>query len=204
MAKNYEQLFKKNLPTPNTFYQYDATQSNFAHARMRIGCSELNAHLLTHLPLMPHMCVGDGSELIQIMACRLVGAQPLSEPMLEYLLIGPLGTTFSEIRIKIQNFSFIKMPLKISSAKWWSFRSGGDELRNLVIGRPACASDGIYEDAYLNLFICPRYLGQRVEMITAVCPITSWTIGCLLYGFNNVDLKYIELFEHVYKYISET
>ena len=34
------------------------------------------------------------------------------------LLIGSLGTNFSEIWIKIQNFSFMKMHLKISSAKW--------------------------------------------------------------------------------------
>ena len=32
------------------------------------------------------------------MACRLVGAKPLSELMLEYL-IGPLGTNLSEILI---------------------------------------------------------------------------------------------------------
>ena len=32
--------------------------------------------------------------------------------------IGPLGTNFSEILIKIQNFSFMKMPVKILSVKW--------------------------------------------------------------------------------------
>ena len=34
------------------------------------------------------------------------------------LLIGPLGTNFSEILIGIQTFSFKKMHLKMSSAKW--------------------------------------------------------------------------------------
>ena len=37
------------------------------------------------------------------------------------LLFGPLGTNFSEILIKIQNFSFMKMQLKTSSAKWQPF-----------------------------------------------------------------------------------
>ena len=37
------------------------------------------------------------------------------------LLIGPLGTNFSEIWIKIQNFSFMKMHLKMSSGKWRPF-----------------------------------------------------------------------------------
>ena len=34
------------------------------------------------------------------------------------LLIGPLGTNFNEILIKIQTFSFKKMHLKMSSGKW--------------------------------------------------------------------------------------
>ena len=37
------------------------------------------------------------------------------------LSIGILGTNFSEILIKIQNFLFTKMHLKISSVKWGSF-----------------------------------------------------------------------------------
>ena len=37
------------------------------------------------------------------------------------LLIGPLGTNFSDILIKIHTFSFKKMCLKVSSAKWRPF-----------------------------------------------------------------------------------
>ena len=44
------------------------------------------------------------------------------------LSIGPLGINFSAILIKIPNFSFTKMHLQISSAKWWPFCPGGDEL----------------------------------------------------------------------------
>ena len=40
------------------------------------------------------------------------------------LLIGRLGTNFSEILIGIQTFSFKKMHLKMSSAKWRSFCFG--------------------------------------------------------------------------------
>ena len=40
------------------------------------------------------------------------------------LLIGPIGTNFSEILIIIQTFSFEKMHLKISSAKWRPFCHG--------------------------------------------------------------------------------
>ena len=40
------------------------------------------------------------------MACRLVGAKPLSEPVLKYC---SLGTSFSEIEIKIHTLLFKKM-----------------------------------------------------------------------------------------------
>ena len=42
------------------------------------------------------------------------------------LSIEPLETYFNKILIKIQNFSFTKMHLKISSAKWRPFCPGGE------------------------------------------------------------------------------
>ena len=48
------------------------------------------------------------------MACRLAGD----------IIIGPLGTNFSEILIGIQTFSFKKMHLKMPSAKWRPFSLG--------------------------------------------------------------------------------
>ena len=45
------------------------------------------------------------------------------------LLIGPLGTDFGEILIRIQIFSFKKLPLKMSSAKWCPFCLGLNELK---------------------------------------------------------------------------
>ena len=47
------------------------------------------------------------------------------------LLIGPLGTNFSEILIAIETFSFKKMHLKISSAKWRPFCLGLNVLKHL-------------------------------------------------------------------------
>ena len=45
------------------------------------------------------------------------------------LLIGPLGTNFIEILVGIQTFSFKKMHLKMSSAKWRPFCLGLNVLR---------------------------------------------------------------------------
>ena len=47
------------------------------------------------------------------------------------LLLGPLGTNFNEILIGIQTFSFEKMHLKMSSAKWRPFCLGLNVLKLL-------------------------------------------------------------------------
>ena len=52
------------------------------------------------------------------MACCLVGTKPLSEPMMAYLLIVPLGTSFSEIWMKVIQYSNSKMHLKMLLVKW--------------------------------------------------------------------------------------
>ena len=67
------------------------------------------------------------------MTCRLYGAKPLSEPMLGYYQLGPLWTNFSEILIKIQNFSLTKMHMKISSAKWRPLLSRGQRVNSPVL-----------------------------------------------------------------------
>ena len=48
------------------------------------------------------------------------------------LLIGPLGTNFSEILIEIYTFSFKKMHLKMSSGKWRPFCLGLNVLNHIV------------------------------------------------------------------------
>ena len=70
------------------------------------------------------------------MACRLIGAKPLSEPMLEFCWIWPLGTDFSEISIGTLTFSFKKMRLKVSSAKWRPFCLGLNVLMNHRLSCP--------------------------------------------------------------------
>ena len=50
------------------------------------------------------------------------------------LIIGPLGTSFSEILIGIQTFSFTKMRLKMSFAKWRPFCLGPNVLRQAYCG----------------------------------------------------------------------
>ena len=60
-----------------------------------------------------------GSALVQIMACRHQAP----------------GKNFSEILLKISNFSFNKMHLQMSFAKWRPFCPGGDELMGVSLWR---------------------------------------------------------------------
>ena len=55
--------------------------------------------------------------------------QTIIQTSAEILSIRPLRTNFSEIRIKTEIISFMKMHLKISSAKWRSFCPVEDELK---------------------------------------------------------------------------
>ena len=79
---------------------------------------------LTHWGRVTHMCVSNltinGSEN---------GLSPERRQAIIWtnagiLLIGPLATNFSEILIEIHAFSFKKMHLKMSSAKWRQFCLG--------------------------------------------------------------------------------
>ena len=69
------------------------------------------------------------------------------------LLIRPLGTYFSEILITIETFSFKKMHLKISSAKWRPFCLGFNVLKLFAI------IPGLYE----NSTQCINYLPGSVR-----------------------------------------
>ena len=79
---------------------------------------------LTHWGRVTHICV---SKLIIIGSYN--GLSPGRRQAIictnsGILLIGTLGTNFSEILIKSRKFSFKKMGLKVSSAKWRPFCLG--------------------------------------------------------------------------------
>ena len=99
---------------------------------------------LTHLPIVLHICIyavnrvsiGSDSGLSPIRRQAIITGS---------LSIGPLGTNFTEILMKIQNFSLTKMHLKISSAKWRPYCPGWDECTFCIWGRV------LYSDLDLSL-----------------------------------------------------
>ena len=67
------------------------------------------------------------------MACRIFGAKTVTLTNAGLLLIGPLGTNLSEIWIEIEEFSWKKMNLNLSSSKWQPFCLGLNVLTTGIV-----------------------------------------------------------------------
>ena len=93
------------------------------------------------------------------MACRLDGAKPLSETNAGILLIGTLGTNFSEILVEIHTFSFKNIHLKMSSGKWRPFCLGLNVLIYM--------SDMEMQLIFLQTLI--ESLGSMHDIIPGIC-----------------------------------
>ena len=74
--------------------------------------------LLTHWGRVTHIWVSDLTSIGSDNGLSPGRRQAIIWTNAGILLIGPLGTNFNEILIGIQTFSFKKMHLKVSSAKW--------------------------------------------------------------------------------------
>ena len=79
---------------------------------------------LTHCGPVTHICVGKLTIIGSDNGLSPERRQAIIWTNARILLIGPLGTNFSEILIEILTFSFTKMSLKVSSAKWRPFCLG--------------------------------------------------------------------------------
>ena len=82
------------------------------------------APLLTHLGRVTHICVGKSTIIGSDNGLSPDRRQAIIWTNAGILLIGPIGTYFSEILTGSQTFSFKKMHLKMSSAKWRPFCLG--------------------------------------------------------------------------------
>ena len=80
--------------------------------------------IVTHWGRVTHICVGNLTIIGSDNGLSPGRRQAIIWTNAGILLIRPLGTNFSEIIIGIQTFSFTKMHLKMSSAKWRPFCLG--------------------------------------------------------------------------------
>ena len=79
---------------------------------------------------MTHICVGNLTIIGSDNGLSSGRRQAIIWTNAGILLIKPLGTNFSEDLIKILTFSFTKMRLKVSSAKWRQFCLGLNVLKS--------------------------------------------------------------------------
>ena len=84
--------------------------------------------VLTHWGRVTHICVGNLTIIGPDNGLSPGRRQGIIWTNAGILLIGPWGTNLSEILIGIQTFSFKKIHLKMSSAKWRPFCVGLNEL----------------------------------------------------------------------------
>ena len=90
----------------------------------------MSYRVLTHWGRVTHICVGNLAIIGSDNGLSPGRRQAIIWINAGILLIGPLGTNFSEILIGIQTFSFRKIHLNVSSAKWRPFCLGLNVLRS--------------------------------------------------------------------------
>ena len=98
---------------------------------------------ITHWGRVTHICVGKLTIVGSDNGLSPERRQAIIWTNAGILLIGPLGTNFSEILIEIQTFSLKKIRLKMSSAKCCSFRLGFNVI-TCSCHIFACCAKGIY------------------------------------------------------------
>ena len=107
---------------------------------------------LTHWGRVTHICVGNLTITGSDNGLSPGRRQAIIWTNAGILLIGPLGTNFSEILIGIQTFSFKEMHLKMSSAKWRLFPLGLNELN----WRLTISSEVEYYLRNIDLYRCQK------------------------------------------------
>ena len=121
-------------------------------------------NMLTHWGRVTHICVSNLTIIGSDNGLSPGRRQAIIWTNAGILLIGPLGTNFSENSIEILKFSFTKMRLNVSSAKW----------------RPFCLGLNVLID-FICLNVEAKYLIQWQQSIRVWrnCDVLLW-MGVLL------------------------
>ena len=106
-----------------SYIEFRNGKTNKRSFRSPNPCLVTMVHNLTHWGRVTHICVG------KLIISSDNGLSPGRRKAIIWTnagiwLMGPLGTNFSEISIEIHAYSFTKMHLKMSSAKWSLFCFG--------------------------------------------------------------------------------
>ena len=100
-------------------YNYGADHIDHIIKELSRGLSPYKDAVLTHWSPVIHICINKFTITGSYNGLSPGRRQAIIWISVGILLIGPLGTNFSEILIKIYKFSLKKMHLKMWSGKWW-------------------------------------------------------------------------------------
>ena len=101
-------------------------------------CNSICSLVLTHWGRVTHICVGNPIIIGPDNRLSPGRRQAIIWTNAEILLIGPWGTNYSDILIGIHAFSFKKIHLKMSSAKWRPFCLGLNVLASFQLLSCVC------------------------------------------------------------------
>ena len=102
------------------FISYDCSQLRMLIVIIYYDLAFVTAQMLTHWGRVTHICVGKLTIIDSDNGLSPGRRQSIIWTNAGILLIRPLGTNFNEMLVEILTFSFMKMCLKVSSAKWRS------------------------------------------------------------------------------------
>ena len=145
---------------------------------------------LTHWGRVTHICVSKLTIIASDNGLSPGRRQAIIWTNAEILLIGTLGTNFSEILIDIVTFSFTKMRLKVSSAKWRPACLGLNELSSYWLRIIGCLS---YISNVLRLYLVSKIRALNNEVRYLHCSHTHWSsISWLI-----MELKHLSPLLHI-------
>ena len=140
---------------------------------------------LTHWGRVTHICVSEQTIIGSDNALSPGRRQAIIWTNDGILLIEPLGTNFGELPIEILLFSFKKMRLKVSSAKWRLFPLGLNVLKiglQNIFPSHCCHLDD--NDTFLTEWVSTfRVLNKRNIQLSVV--ITRSNTTCFCIGYDN-------------------
>ena len=97
------------------------------HVILSASCTPINPFP----PSAAYMRQWTGSSLVQVMACRLFGAKPLTEPMLAYCQLDSWENISVKFESEFYHFYSMKCNWKCRLTKWQPFCPGGDGLKHM-------------------------------------------------------------------------
>ena len=121
--------------------------------------------MLTHWGRVTHICVSELTIIGSDNGLSPERRQAIIWTSAGILLIGPLGTNFSEISIKILIFSFKKMHLKVSSGKWRPFCLGLNVLINKASVNTFTSTNRLllrYSCSYIHRSLTRSYMARDI------------------------------------------